>query len=116
MRYRIERMSACKAQPAPDRPVSKILVKTCHGTPTPPFPDYDDAPWEFEKQFRPCCEEKIILSPRKVLNQYKATFPAKTANELRFRSIPIKLAENQDFVSVRGTNSSGYPCEWPDPE
>jgi hypothetical protein len=101
MRYRIERMSACKAQPAPDRPVSKILVKTCHGTPTPPFPDYDDAPWEFEKQFRPCCEEKIILSPRKVLNQYKATFPTKTANELRFRSIPIKLAENQDFVSVR---------------
>ena len=69
----------------------------------PPFPDYDDALWAFEEQFRPGCEAKIILSPRKVLNQYKATFPTKTAHELRFRGIPVDLAENQDFVSVRGT-------------
>lgn len=82
----------------------------------PPFPDYDDALWAFEEQFRPGCEAKIILSPLKILDRYKATFPTKTAREPRFRSIPVELAENQDLVSVRGTNSSGYPCEWPDPE
>ena len=81
----------------------------------PPFPDYDDALWEFEKQFRPGSEAKIILSSSKVLNQFKATFPTKTAREQRFRGILVELAENQDFVSVSGINSSGYPCEWPDP-
>jgi hypothetical protein len=82
----------------------------------PPFPDYDDALWAFEERFRPGCEAKFILSSRKILNQYKATFPIKTAHELCFRGIPVKLAESQDLVSVRGTNSSGYPCEWPELE
>jgi len=80
----------------------------------PPFPPYDDALLAFEERFSPGCEAKIILSPRKVLNQFKHEFPSKPADDLCFRGIPVKLAENQVSVSVRGT-SSGYHCEWPEP-
>jgi hypothetical protein len=96
---------------------SAVNVKTDHFESEPPFGPYDDAVDAF-KQFAggPMCEVTVIRSPRRVLNQFKHNFPTKTVHELRFRGIPVKLAKDQNIVSVRGKNSSGYECEWPDLE
>jgi hypothetical protein len=57
-----------------------------------------------------------IRSPRKLLDAFKAAFPAETARELRYLGAPVELVETQDFVSVRGTNIGGHEFEYPEPE
>ena len=92
-------------------------VKTDHFVSQPPFGPYDDAVDAF-KQFAggTMSEVTVIRSPRRMLNQFNHDFPTTAAHELRFRGIPVDLAKDQDIVSVRGKSSSGYECEWPDPE
>ena len=55
-----------------------------------------------------------IISPRKILDDFRAAFPREAARELRYAGAPVELAE-QDHVSVRGTNIGGQAFELQEP-
>ncbi len=56
-----------------------------------------------------------IRSPRRLLDEFKASFPIDTAQEVRYLGAPVELADVQDMVSVRGISTAGHEFEYPEP-